>query len=172
MGKHPRRWLAKTARAHQRIIEVGVWKGRSTRIIAENTPGHVWAVDHWQGTPWDPAQHALYEGTGSLVDVRTDFIANMATVQNVTVVEMDSTAAARFLLDLHGRSFDWVFIDADHSYTGVLADIAAFTPLLVEGGLLSGHDYKPAWPGVMRAVDEIFGSDAVIGPKSIWSVRV
>jgi predicted O-methyltransferase YrrM len=45
MGAKGRRWLREQARASQRIIEVGVWKGRSTLVLARATRGTVWAVD-------------------------------------------------------------------------------------------------------------------------------
>lgn len=66
---------------------------------------------------------------------------------------------------------DMVFIDADHSYEGCMADIQSWIPNLTAGGILAVHDYrkdeafaKPedgrkrphpmAWPGVDQAVDE------------------
>lgn len=51
---------------------------------------------------------------------------------------------------------DFVFIDAGHSYEAVKADIAAWAPKVREGGWLGGHDYHPAHPGVIQAVDEAF----------------
>ena len=49
---------------------------------------------------------------------------------------------------------DLVFIDADHRYEAAAADIAAWAAHVRPGGILCGHDYWPAWPGVMQAVDE------------------
>lgn len=50
--------------------------------------------------------------------------------------------------------YDVVYIDADHSYEGVKADIAAYAPLVAPGGYLCGHDHTESWPGVIRAVRE------------------
>jgi hypothetical protein len=44
-------WLAHMAAQHHRIVELGSWKGRSTRALGDNTPGTVWAVDTWAGSP-------------------------------------------------------------------------------------------------------------------------
>jgi len=50
---------------------------------------------------------------------------------------------------------DFVFIDAEHSYEAVRADISAWWPKLRPGGMLIGHDYNPErFPGVCRAADE------------------
>src|SRR5262245_46460435 len=43
-------WLAQTAMKCPVIIEVGSWKGRSTKALAMGTPGVVYAVDHWRGS--------------------------------------------------------------------------------------------------------------------------
>lgn len=172
MGRRPRKWLAQQAKAANRIIEVGVWKGRSTLILARATLGTVWAVDHWQGVPADPSQAALYPDP-QLAEL--EFRANVAryvSAGKVRVLAMASTCAARILMQDHGPVFDFVFIDGDHSYDGCKADIEAYRPLVRPGGLLSGHDYKPKWPGVMQAVDEAFDGSATIGPASIWSVRM
>lgn len=61
-----------------------------------------------------------------------------------------------------------VFIDGDHSYEGCKADIEAFFPLLLPGGILAVHDFLKGdlqpdpdgphpknWPGVDSAVQEL-----------------
>jgi len=47
--------------------------------------------------------------------------------------------------------FDLVFVDAAHSEAAVAADLAAWAPLVRPGGVLAGHDYCQAFPGVIRA---------------------
>lgn len=176
MGKQARRWLRRQARTHKRIIEVGVWKGRSTRVIAKHTPGRVWAVDHWQGTPADAEQHErLYAADVEGGSVYREFRRNLRPwilAHVVIPVRADSVAAAAQLLERYGRFADWIFIDADHSYEGCAGDIQAYRPLLVPGGLLSGHDYAENWPGVRQAVDELAAEvgPVKLGPSSIWSV--
>ena len=54
------------------------------------------------------------------------------------------------------ESLDAVFIDADHSYEAVKMDIQNWMPKVRKGGILAGHDYNSAWPGVIKAVNEIF----------------
>ena len=54
--------------------------------------------------------------------------------------------------------FDFVFIDANHSYEAVREDVAAWAPKVRSGGIVSGHDYYPGKSykqcGVIQAVDE------------------
>lgn len=62
--------------------------------------------------------------------------------------------AAKLFTDV-GCKFDMVWIDGDHRYESVKADLLAWTPLLVPDGLLCGHDR--AYHPVERAVRELVG---------------
>ena len=164
-------WLAGRASEAERIIEVGVWRGRSTKVLAAATRGRVWAVDHWRGVPDDASQQKpLYRDADEQGDrVFAEFCANLATEieeGRVVPVRMDSRAAAVHLLEVEGPVFDFIFIDADHRTEAVLSDIAAFRPLLAPGGLLAGHDID--WPRVRAAVDQAL-PEAQYGAR-IWSL--
>lgn len=76
----------------------------------------------------------------------------------VTVHEGDSAAGLNAFPD---ASFDWIYIDGDHSYEGVKRDIAAAVPKVKPGGLLVFNDYC-VWSvssmrqcGVAQAVNEL-----------------
>lgn len=172
MGEASLAWLRERAAESARVIEVGAWKGRSTRALAEGGVT-VWAVDTWQGVPDDPhQQRGLYAETGR-ADIQTAFLYNLApylAAGRVIPLRLSSLEAADVLRHAAG-TFDFVFIDADHRYEAVAADIAAYRPLLRHGGLLAGHDYAANWPGVRQAVDEAFGGAATVGPETIWSIR-
>lgn len=177
MGPRALRWLARRAAKRRHVIEVGVWRGRTTKVLATACPGTVWAVDHWQGAQSDDRQAALYQD--GLAEARRDFFRNLSReigCGRVRVMEGKSTEVAADLLVTFGAMFDVIFIDADHSYEGCKADIAAYRPLLKAGGLFCGHDYPwpsvaAPWEGVGRAVREAFGVPKE-GPSSIWWVTL
>lgn len=152
------RWLARRARGCERIIEVGVHRGRTTRVLLDNSEAHVWCVDSWAGA------RARHEQV---------FTKNIRKGKGrVTVMAMSSLAAARSLGRSHGPVFDMVFIDASHEYAGVRADILAYRKLVRPGGLLCGHDYsRRSWPGVVRAVNELVPNKQR-GAGLIWWVKV
>lgn len=52
------------------------------------------------------------------------------------------------------KSLSLVYIDADHSYEGVMADAVAWFPKLVDGGVMAFHDFEAPHYGVKRAVQE------------------
>jgi predicted O-methyltransferase YrrM len=138
-------WLAQKALLHERIVEVGSWMGRSTTVLAEHTPGKVWAVDTWMGS--EELKHILADKPSDWL--YESFIKNMGDRANVVPVRMPSLEASRALGDI---KFDMVFIDAAHDYESVKQDIEAWSVLCRPGALLCGHDYN--WPEVRKAVDE------------------
>lgn len=52
-----------------------------------------------------------------------------------------------------------VYIDSDHSYEGVMLDIAVWWPKLVSGGLMAFHDHEMTQYGVKHAVQEFARSN-------------
>ena len=160
MSEEELTWLAEQAKTHTRIAEVGSWRGRSTAALSDNTPGVVYAVDTWEGSPEtddDPAFEA--GGPGWLLE---DFLAHAGA--NVMPLQTTSVKAAERFAQLK-ETFDLIFIDGAHDYESVTADINAWRPLLAKGGILCGHDY---WPDsdVRRAVNELL---VVTNPAgSIW----
>lgn len=159
-------WLAEQARTRSRIAEIGSWKGRSTRALADNTPGRVWAVDTWQGTKEDGHFRELAAKPADwLVTV---FHVNAGYLHNIVTVRCPSVYAA--LTRCHLKTFDMIFIDASHDYENVKADILAWRPLLAPGGLLCGHDYDAGREGVVRAVRELI-PERYNPAGSIWAAR-
>ncbi|MGL6269703.1 MAG: class I SAM-dependent methyltransferase [Chitinophagaceae bacterium] len=50
------------------------------------------------------------------------------------------------------NSVGLVYVDADHSYDGVLKDINSYWPKLVSGGIMAFHDFIAPQYGVKQAV--------------------
>lgn len=164
------RWLAEHAQTCARIIEAGCWQGRSTRALADHCAGRIVAVDPWAGDYFTDRGHRHTIRT----DVYDQFAAHLAdhvASGRVVPIQMPFVEAAPSLHAVLGGAADLVFLDGDHRYEAVLADIDAALPLLRPGGILAGHDYShPSWPGVKRAVDERYPQAEIC--RSIWWVTV
>ncbi len=63
-----------------------------------------------------------------------------------------------------------VFVDGDHRYEAVKADIEAWRPLVAPGGILAGHDW-PNYETVRRAVVDTLGADGFEVRGSSWFTR-
>jgi predicted O-methyltransferase YrrM len=55
----------------------------------------------------------------------------------------DPATLRRVLDQLAGRPVDLLFIDGDHSYSGVRSDFAMYSPLVRPGGVIAFHDIVP-----------------------------
>lgn len=161
-------------------VEVGVFIGRMSRALLQNESVFLYMVDSWEGggaayaSETDDFHAALsdeaQESFMRQAEIRTKFASDRRKILRTR----SGYAAEGFLDD----SLDFVFIDADHTYTGCRADIEAWLPKIKSGGLLCGHDYHNpghAFPGVDRAVDEFadeVGRDIETGHDSTWFIRV
>jgi predicted O-methyltransferase YrrM len=133
-------------------VELGTWLGASAIPVAlaiRRCGGTLTCIDTWAGdvsfhperramTPWmlvSCARNLVEAGVGA--DVRL-------------IPATTRAAAARWT-----QPIDWLYIDADHTYDGVRADLEAWAPFVVRGGLLLGDDYgHHLFPGVKQAWDE------------------
>jgi predicted O-methyltransferase YrrM len=157
--------LAAAVPENGRVVEIGSWKGRSTVAICsalEAVPGaRITAVDTFEGDS-STASVVGEIDTSGLYDA---FRENTREFPFLDVVRGQSLAAAATFAD---GSIDWLFVDADHTYESVRADIAGWAPKVRPGGLFSGHDFG-AWPGVTQAVLEAFGD--VEHVANVWHTR-
>jgi predicted O-methyltransferase YrrM len=87
------------------------------------------------------------------------------------VIHMRKSDSARAALAYPDAYFDFVFIDADHTYDAVKLDINAWWPKVKMGGVLAGHDWVNEFPGVEKAVREKFETIRFIPPRSWWVLK-
>jgi predicted O-methyltransferase YrrM len=154
----PRRWFNQAEpmlallEAHQPLVtvEVGSWKGGSAIAMARvvrQWGGVVYCVDTWTGDvtggPVSGYPGMILDAAASMVDLGV-----AASIRLIPALSLD--AAQHWQGPIH-----CLFIDADHTYPSVRADLQAWFPLLIKGGLIAGDDYRSPWyPGVTRAWDE------------------
>ena len=139
--------LKRLARISESIVEVGCWKGATTKEFLTACKGTVYAVDHWKGSSNDVTSLIAVEE-----DVYNEFINNVGNYQNLKVLKGNSVDMAE---SFNGNKVDMVYIDADHSYESCKADIEAWLPKCRK--IICGHDYSDGFPGVIQAVTEKFG---------------
>lgn len=165
-------WLAQQARRARIVIDVGCWRGRTTKAMAAVCPGIVVAVDHLAApyTGETARNEILQKGTGQF-EILRDFLANLeeeiyyGKVYGVFLDGSDARLAVREFLN--GCLADFIWLDGDHGYDQAVADISFYKALLAPRGILSGHDYEPAFPGVVQAVNELCPG-FVLGHGTSW----
>lgn len=120
-----------------RFVEIGSYQGKSAaylgvEILHRELPCTLHCVDSWE-RPNDQ------EGP----PIRAAFDHNIAPLaicleSQLEVHAMGSVDAAQLFAD---DSVDVVFVDGDHSYEGVTADILAWWPKLKPNGWMGGDDF-------------------------------
>ena len=165
-------WLAEQARDKKSIVEIGSWKGRSTKALAlAQEDGKVYAVDHWRGNPGGDATGVEAEARGGAA-IRGEFTGHLLPEierGRVWPIQADHARLVETLEACGGfAGADMVFIDGDHAYEAVARDIRSALAIVKPGGLIAGHDLNE--PGVAKAVQEAFGPDRwTRGNGSIWA---
>jgi SAM-dependent methyltransferase len=139
--------------------EVGVWKGENAAaILRTNKPRTLYLIDPWEHQP--EYTKAMYGGRAAgqqeMDAIHTAVerrFAREVSDSRVHVWRMRSSDAPE---KLHDVRLDWAWIDGDHTYEAVKADLESFARVLAPGGYLAGDDYMLGWWGndVIRAVDE------------------
>jgi len=143
--------------------EIGVWRGDfSAQILRTVRPAKLHLVDPWVFMTGEAYGEARYGGKvaadqNAMDRLYEEVVQRFAGPIADGVVEVHrcgSEAAADLFQDGY---FDWVYVDGNHLYEFVSADLELYGPKVRDGGLLAGDDYGvQGWweDGVTRAVDE------------------
>ena len=124
-------------------VEIGVYKGQSSVLFLEHCR-HMIFIDPCLAYPENPDMHWIAQ--------EDKFLSTLSHVRPRSykfIKEMSSKAAPLV------PRVDFVFIDGNHAYEYVKADIELYWPKIRFGGFLCGHDCHV--DPVKRAVSEFFG---------------
>ncbi len=146
-------WLFWKSKKMESVVELGSWKGRSTKALLSGCPGKVYAVDHFQGDETSSIQ-SLQAKTQDIYKI---FMENVGHFPNLKVLRMDSVEASNQI-----DSADMVFIDTEHTYKCASKELDAWLPKTKK--LICGHDYYRS--GIKKAVEEKLGEVRTF--ESIW----
>lgn len=151
------------------VLELGAWMGMSTRFICDQVPqAQVITIDTWEGS-------TEHQGDPRLATLYNTFVVNCWDYRHQLVpLRMTTKEGMKFLYD-RGIEPEFIFIDADHSYEGVCADITdALTcwPNIIVVGDDWAYGEHEAFPFPVRnaAIDmaEKFGKE-VFSHSNGWS---
>lgn len=153
------------------FVEVGSWLGRSACYMAEliqisGKPITLYCVDHFEGS--EEHKKFLSRKDISLHDQFIENITKGGFTDVIKTISEQSVFASRHYFNFD--SIDFCFIDASHDYHSVKEDILAWRPKVKQGGILAGHDYSNAHPGVIKAVNEMVPNFHTIG--SVWRTQL
>jgi predicted O-methyltransferase YrrM len=122
--------LLKYAGHAKTVVEIGTFEGKTTGLLAKHCAGKVYSID--------PCF------TGRLGISYGELIARMhwhkQGLRNIEFIKGFSyNIAPKF-----NESIDLLFIDADHTYDGIMRDWQDWVPKVRDGGIVAMHDSRPA----------------------------
>lgn len=139
-------------------IEIGVCKCDYSKVIINTFPlKKIYLLDAWKH--YDMSEYP--DGSNYGQEVQDKLYQNCLNFakqygDKVVVIRKESAEGSK---DFENNFFDFIYIDANHTYKYVAEDMRLWYPKLKKGGLFAGHDYVDLvvnggkW-GVKTAVDE------------------
>lgn len=133
------RWLSTVKNVLGNVniaVEIGVWNADySVKICNSLSPKQFYGIDPY--VQYDNAPNVnAYETAAKLEETYLKAAAKLPP--HGKIIRDFSVNAAELFED---ESIDFVYIDGDHNYEAVTADIKAWYPKIKSGGIISGHDY-------------------------------
>lgn len=149
-------WMA--SRSYNVAAEIGVWRAEFSARLLSTWSGQLHMIDAWRHLENYQDQCNLSDEEHESCFQRALHVAEVFMPRAVIWREKSPEAARLF----PNQFFDLVYLDANHSYVAVKADLAAWLPKIRPGGAFCGHDYMDGVReegvfGVQTAVNEFFG---------------
>lgn len=149
------------------VIELGVFKGMTTRFIREVLDKNGMADSTLYGFDVENVVRELSQ---------MPFFLNQ---KNITFVAGKLPETLKKYLAAESLTIDFAVIDGDHKYSGVKADIEIVLQYLSKDGMLFCHDYRlgdSEYEGTCRAIDECvekFGLNMInIQSDRVWGTAI
>jgi hypothetical protein len=136
---------------HKDCVEVGVLRGKFSKVILDQNPKNLWMID-----PWIYQNPSIYPDDSSnmptieLEEMYYELIYKYRADNRVHIIRDKSfNAVDRF----SNKSLDFIYLDAIHTMESTLLDMVAWFPKLKKDGWLCGHDFTGKFPGVRLAIE-------------------
>jgi hypothetical protein len=156
----PRYFLLNKMPKNAICAEIGSWKGDfSQRILDTTQPQKLFLIDPYKHVneykkAWYGGDNGSQEQMDEIHDsVAARFSDNIKSGQMEILRDDSENALQKFDKDY----FDWIYVDGNHTYEFVKADLNYSWDKLKVDGYLTGDDYNlEGWweDGVTKAVDE------------------
>jgi len=162
-------------RSIKKMAEVGVYEGMLSKHLCSHCPSieEYYAIDQWHvvSGPDFGKYNTFTQDFWDEVYMRA--CRRMMVYKPMKLIRLPGIKASK-LFD-HGY-FDFVYIDSTHHYQETLDEIKVWLPMVHQGGIIGGHDYRATRPehqGVKKAVDEIFKKEDIKeGRDMVWYVEI
>jgi hypothetical protein len=116
-----------------KCVEIGVKNGDNAYEMLSYAPNiHLTLVDNYRAYSEEPQQKVLDDAYKNML-LKLDKFKD-----RITVVKKTSEEASKMFQDC---SFDYVYIDGEHTVLAVAKDILCWNNKVKDFGIISGHDF-------------------------------
>lgn len=145
--------------------EIGVHLGDfSQEILNYLSPKELHLIDPWEYQPSTTYKKSLYGGNLSQDEMNQRYRNVVNRFKQNEQVIIHRSYSSDVLRQFSNNYFDWIYIDGNHLYEYVKADLGLSLQKVKIGGYIAGDDYRNgAWwqGGVKQAVDEFKNNELV-----------
>lgn len=133
--------------------ELGVFEGSFSDILwSTKCFKKLYLVDIFEGLMYSGDKNG---NNGKTINLNTAYNELINRYSNNKDINIIKSTTELWLQSLNDNVLDFVYIDADHSYKGVIGDLELSRNKVRNDGIISGHDYNnDMFPGVVQAVNE------------------
>lgn len=171
--------MAAQVPAGRAIVELGVYLGKTALAMAwgasQGGGAHVYGVD-----PWELAETAFEHPVDPVYRKWPTF--NSPGARSWAEWHVQALGYSSKISLVHGFSAEvgkqyggppvgLLFVDGDHRYDAVRADVAAWAPHLAEDAVIVFDDYESSHPDLIRAVDDMV-EDQILCPVQVFHGRL
>jgi|SRR6186713_1306435 len=111
------------------VAEIGVNEGDfSEQILSICSPGKLYLIDVWASKRYH---------SGLFEKVKNRFASQLEKGQIEIIRDLSFGAIA----SCPDNSFDWVYLDTDHTYATTQRELELLRPKMKNAGIIAGHDY-------------------------------
>lgn len=146
-----RRDLLSLIPSNATTAEIGVFQGAFSEEILQRCPARHYMVDFFDGICDSGGEDGEPMIRANLTEEYCRLSGLFMAMPQVSLVKSESVA---WLKSQSDHSIDWIYIDSGHTYALTAAELCEAWRVIKPGGWVCGHDYSPAFEGVIRAVDE------------------
>ena len=165
----------------QTICEIGVRQGFNFYYMVEHQPKLAVAVDCWIEDGVAGRNDSCYDQKG----LDWQYERFKTATADKPFVKICRGYSFDVVKEFPDEFFDFIFIDADHTYEGISRDLVDWWPKMKKGGAFTGHDYiqtrkkmkngQKITFGVLTAVDEFVAKNnitnfGILQPNPSWAI--
>ena len=144
------------------IAEVGSFAGVSSDLFARYC-SMVYCIDIWDSG-------AIGNGIEPDLMAKAEVMFDSVWNAHKKVIEPIQGMSVEVAQQFEDGSLDMVYIDGEHSYKSVCADIQAWLPKIKPGGWITGHDMILF--DVQRAVKDTLGDHHKMYEDTSWAYQI